>query len=82
MREAMTGQRRAPAEETLMTRELKSGVEDAVRVGRRRDVRRKCARWLVANTVSKPSIVVEGGIWRTPDRVRTMFEGRGYRYST
>ncbi len=44
-------------EESATTRELKSAVEEARRVGLRSWKSRKCARWLVPNWPSKPSAV-------------------------
>ena len=50
----------------FMMRELKAGMVEARRAGRRRCVRRKGPRWLTAHCVSKPSGVVDSGVLRTP----------------
>lgn len=50
-----------PDDETLITRELNSGVEDLSIVGLRRLKRRKCERWFVPNWDSKPSFVNDQG---------------------
>jgi hypothetical protein len=49
-----------------MTLLWKEGVEEVSRAGLSRWNRRKCARWLVPNWVSKPSAVVPSVVLMTP----------------
>ncbi len=67
---------RWPEEERQTTRELKLGVEEARRVGLRSWKRRKCARWLVPNCVSKSSAVLPSGVAMTPALLMRMFRVR------
>ena len=58
--------KRCAEEVRKMAREGSSEVADARRFGLRRLKRRKCARWLVPNWISKPSAVRPSGQAMTP----------------
>jgi len=57
---------RCAVDDTAMTREWKSGVEEASKIGFRRWKSRKWDTWFVPHCVSNPSAVLPLGVWRTP----------------